>query len=231
MDGLAGDVLASHASNALELMRFTPPGWSVEPSFFTLEGNPVAHGSAIWEVRDLAAARDRLRGLGGLRPGEPIEIDITVSRYELVRGRPELPPGAIVLEAGPIDDLDRVPVATVRLEGAELRAETMSEERLERAIEMVGQDFGDLAELADREVVPIEQRLEERRKAPLPFPQAGSAFKHRPPRISCPRQSSVAGGRELVLEPKVFPYPGDLGECPTIAARPLGAVSIPRTNR
>jgi hypothetical protein len=152
--------------NALELMRFTPPGWSVQPSFFTLEGDPVAHSSAIWEVRDLAAARDRLRGLGGLRPGEPIEIDITVPRDALVRGRPELPPGAIVLEAGPIDDLDRVPVATVRLEGAELRAEAMSEERLERVIEIVGQDFGDLAELEDREVVPIEQRLEERRSAP-----------------------------------------------------------------
>jgi len=152
--------------NAIELMRFTPPGWSVEPSFFTLEGDPVAHGSAIWEARDLAAARDRLRDLGGLRPGEPIEVDITVPRDAVVRGRPELPPGAIVLEAGPIDDLDRVPVATVRLEGAELRAEAMSEARLDRVIEIVGQDFGDLAELSDREVVPIEQRLDERRSAP-----------------------------------------------------------------
>lgn len=154
--------------NALELMRFTPPGWSVEPSFFTLEGDPVAHGLATWEVRDLAAARDRLRDLGGLHPGEPIEVDITVPRDALVRGRPELPPGAIVLEAGPIDDLDRVLVATVRLEGAELRAEAMSEERLGRVIEIVEQDFGDFAELADREVVPIEQRLDERRSAPEP---------------------------------------------------------------
>jgi hypothetical protein len=159
--------------HALELMRFRPPGWSVEPSFFTLEGDPVAQGSATWEVRDLAAVRARLRDLGGLGPDEPIEVDITVPRDALVRGRPELPAGAIVLEAGPIDDLDTVPVATVRLEGAELRAEAMSRERLEGVIELVEQDFGDLAELSDQEVVPLEQRLEEHRserQRPAPGP-------------------------------------------------------------
>ena len=151
---------------ALELMRFTPPSSTVEPSFFTLEGDPVAHGSAVWEVHDLPAARARLRALGGLGPGEPIEVDITVGRDALVRDRPELPPGAVVLEAGSIDDLDAVSVATVRLDGAELRAEAMSEQRLERVIETVEQDFGDLAELSDCEVVSIEQRLDEHRSAP-----------------------------------------------------------------
>jgi hypothetical protein len=160
-------------NHALEMMRFTPAGWSVEPSFFTLEGDPVAHGSAIWEVRDLAAARDRLRELGGLLPGEPIEVDITVPRDALVRGRPELPRGATVLESGPIDDLDKVPVATVRLERGALRAEAMPETRLDGVIEIVEQDFGDLAELSDREVVPLAQRLDElspeaQRRAPLP---------------------------------------------------------------
>ncbi len=153
--------------DALELMRYMPPGWSVEPSFFTLEGDPLAQGTAVWELGDVAAARDRLQDLGGLCPGEPLEVDITVARDVLVRGRPALPPGAIVLEAGPVDDLDKVPVASVRLEGANLRVEAMSEERLEEAIEIVEHDFGDIAKLADRELVPIEQRLEER-SAPEP---------------------------------------------------------------
>ena len=153
-------------SQALELMRFTPPGWSEEPSFFTLEGDPVALGSATWRVRDPSAARERLRALGGLTAGEPLEVDITVAREALVRDRPELPRGAIVLEAAPIDDLDKVPVATVRLEGAGLRVEAMSEERLRHVIELVEQDFGDLAELSGREVMPVEQALDERRSGP-----------------------------------------------------------------
>jgi hypothetical protein len=147
---------------ALELMRFTPPSWSVEPSFFTLEGDLAAHGMATWSVRDVPAARERMRALGRLRPGEPLEIDITVPREVLVRDRPELPRGAIVLEAGPIDDPDSVPIATLRLEAVRLSVEAMSEERLDRAIEIVALDFGDLAELSAREVVPIEQRLDER---------------------------------------------------------------------
>lgn len=153
-------------SHALELMRFRPSSWSVERSFFTLEGDPVAHGAATWRVHDPAAARERLRALGGLHPGEPVEVDITVPREMLVRDRPRLPPRAIVFESGAIDDPDTVPVATVRLEGRELHVEAMSEERLDRAIELVGMDFGDLAELSEREVVPIEQRLAEHRSGP-----------------------------------------------------------------
>jgi hypothetical protein len=161
----AADLSLALHSHALQLTRFTPSSWSVEPSFFTLEGDPVAHGWVTWEVRDPAAARERLRALGGLGPGEPLELNVTVARDTLVRNRPELPPGAIVFEAGSIGDLDSVPIATLRLEGAELRAEAMSAERLERVIEIVAHDFAELADLSDREVVPIEQRLSERRSA------------------------------------------------------------------
>ncbi|HVS28839.1 MAG TPA: hypothetical protein VHE14_04770 [Solirubrobacteraceae bacterium] len=160
------DLLLAFRSHALELMRFTPPSRRVEPSFFTLEGDRVAHGLATWEVGDPAAARERLRALGGLEPGAPLELDITVARDTLVGNRPELPPGAVVIEAGSIGDIGSVPIATLRLEGAELRAEAMSAERLERVIEIVAHDFGELAELSDREVVAIEQRLKERRSAP-----------------------------------------------------------------
>jgi len=161
--GTMSRALRSHAG---ELIRFRPPSWSVEPSFFTLEGDPVVHGSATWRVHDPAAARERLRALGGLGPGKPVEIDITVPREVLVRDRPKLPPKAIVFEGGPIDDPDSVPVATVRLEGTQLRVEAMSEERLDRAMGLVNVDFEDLAELSYREVVPIEQRLDEHRSEP-----------------------------------------------------------------
>jgi hypothetical protein len=60
--------------HALELLRFMPPSWSVEPSFYTVEG----HGSARWRVRDRAAARERRRVLGGLGSEDSLEIDITV---------------------------------------------------------------------------------------------------------------------------------------------------------
>lgn len=184
-----GEVEMSRAlrGHALELMRFRPQSWSVPPSFFTLEGDRVAHGSATWRVRDLPAAQDRLRALGGLRPGEPIEIDITVPREALVRDRPELPRGAIVLEAGAIDDLDAVPVATVRLEGRHLRVEAMSEQRLDRAIEVVELDFGDLAEFSDRALVPIEQLLDEFRSAPPPADAA-------PPDLTPADERRLVGG-------------------------------------
>lgn len=169
--------------NALELLRFTPPSWSVEPTFFTVEGDLVAHCTATWSVRDPPAARDRMRALGRLRPGEPLEIGITVARDVLVASRPELPRGAIVLEVSPIDDPDTVPIATLRLEGAELSVEAMSEERLDRAIEIVALDFGDLAELSAREVVPIEQRLDEHGSEPerlaAPLPDLAAADERR----------------------------------------------------
>ena len=152
--------------HALELMLFTPRSWSVEPSFFTPEGDPVAHGSARWRVRDLPAARRRLRALGGLASDEPIEVDTTVPRDTLVRNRPELPPGAIVFEAAAIGEPDKVSVATLRFQGRQLSVEAMSEERLDRAVELVSLDLGDLVELSDREIVPLEQRLEEHRSAP-----------------------------------------------------------------
>ena len=99
--------------------------------------------------------------MGGLAVGEPLEIEITVPRAALVQNRPALPEGALVFESGFVGDRENVPVASLRLEGAQLRVEAMSEERLERAIEIVGIDFGDNVELTGRDLVPIEQRLEE----------------------------------------------------------------------
>lgn len=149
---------------ALELMRFKPKRWSVEPSFFTLEGDPMATARARWRLRDRDAVRVRFAALPGAWAdprADLYEVEIAVPREALVANRPELPAGALVFEAGTLDDLDRVPVATVRLEAGELSVDAMSAERLELASELVERDFDDLIELAEREVVPVERRLDE----------------------------------------------------------------------
>jgi hypothetical protein len=170
--GIAGDdaeedadLSVAFCAGALKLMRFKPSSWSVAPSFYTPEGDPMAHGQATWRVGKPAVARDRLRALGGLSPDEPPEIEITVRRDRLLtEDRPPLPQGALVIEAERLDDDDSISIARVWLEGAELYVETMSEERLDLAIETVDTDFGDIGELVERNVVPIEERLEERRE-------------------------------------------------------------------
>ncbi len=142
---------------ALALMRFVPPSRSAEPSFFTLEGDPVAFASAVWALRDPAAAAERMRELGGLEPGDPLEMDISAQRGALVRQRPPLSPGALVLEASPVGAIDTIPIATLRLEGGELHGEATSEERLEWMLEIVADDFGENVELGSREVMSLDE--------------------------------------------------------------------------
>jgi len=160
VDSLDEQALAStFRRHALELMRFIPASRSAEPTFFTLEGDPVAFASATWEVHDLAAATKRMRDLGALLPDDPVEIDITAPRATLVRQRPPLPPGALVLEASPVGALDTIPIATLRLEGNELHAEAMSEHRLGETIEIVAADFGELVELRSKDVTSVDEAL------------------------------------------------------------------------
>src|SRR6266508_3502900 len=117
---------------------------------------------------DLEAARPRRGRREDARAGRTprrrsLEIDITAPRAELVRQRPPLPPGALVLESSPVGAIDTIPIATLRLEGDELRAEAMSEQRLEQTLEMVAADFGELVELRDCEVTSVDEALAERR--------------------------------------------------------------------
>ena len=171
MRGRAAHVFRAHA---LELMRYRPPRWDVEPSFFTVEGDPIVQGSATWSVRDLRRVRERFRILGRLAPDDPLEMDITAAGDRLVAERPPLPDGAIVVEAS-TGDLDTVSVATLRLEGEHLSVEAMSEERLDHAIEIVASDFDQLVELSHREVIPIEPLLAGRRQAPSPGGERSSS--------------------------------------------------------
>jgi hypothetical protein len=161
--GAVEDLEAALREHGLDLFRFIPPSRELERSYFTPEGDPMAHARAAWEVHEPAEACERLRALGGLAPGEPLEVDLTVRRDRLLaKDRPPLPRGALVVETARVGDEENVPVATVRMERGELLVETMSEERLRLAIEAVEADFGTLAELVSREVKPIEQLLEER---------------------------------------------------------------------
>jgi hypothetical protein len=171
VDSLDRQALAStFRRHALELMRFIPASRSAEPSFFTLEGDPVAFASATWEVRDVAAAAERMRDLRGLVPDDPIEVDITAPRASLVSQRPPLPPGALVLESSIVGALDTIPIATLRLDGDELHVEAMSEQRLEETLEIVAADFGELVELRSHDVTSVEEALAARRAGRLDSP-------------------------------------------------------------
>jgi hypothetical protein len=160
LDELDEHALASiFRRHALELMRFIPPSRSAEPSFFTLEGDPLAFASATWEVRDPATAAEKMRDLGGLLPDDPVEIDITAPRATLVRQRPPLPQGALVLESSPVGAPDTIPIATLRLEADKLQAEAISEQRLAQTIEIVAADLGELVELRSQSVTSVDEAL------------------------------------------------------------------------
>lgn len=167
---------AALRDHARELLAFTPQRWDAEPSFFTLEGDPIAFCTATWSVHDPVAADRRLRALGGLGADEPVDIDLTLPRDELVADRPALPHGALVLEASAADALDKVPVATLRLEGTELRGEVMSQQRLEHALETVAGDLEGLVELVDIEIRSVEEALEDHRSNPQPESGASSGL-------------------------------------------------------
>lgn len=164
---------ATFRRHALEVMRFSPARLTAEPSFFTLEGDPVGFATATWRVHDLAAVTEQLRGLGGLLPDEPVELDITVPRASLVEQRPALPPGSLVLEGGPVDAPETVPIASLRLDGGQLHAEAISEERIAYAIELITQDFGELVELRERNLTSVDEALAahnpRRRRSLRPF--------------------------------------------------------------
>ena len=166
LEDLDEEALAAiYRRHALALMRFIPASRTAEPSFFTLEGDPVVFASATWRVRDRVAAAARMHALGGLEPDDPLEMDITVQRAALVAQRAPLPLGALILESSPVGAIDTISIATLRLEGGELRGEAVSEERLDQVLEIVASDFGELVELRSREVMAVDEALAARRTA------------------------------------------------------------------
>ena len=174
---------AAFRRHALELMRFRPSRMTAEPSLFTLEGDPVAFATAAWRVRDLAGVTEKLRRLGDLAPDEPVELDITVPRASLVEERALLPPGAIVLEAAPVDAPESVPIASLRLEGGRLHAEAISEERIAYAIELVSEDMGELVAFVEWNLTSVDEALAaqgpDRRPSPRSFHGSRDGSEHR----------------------------------------------------
>lgn len=173
---------ATLRQSALELIRFRTPSSLAERSFYTLEGHPMVHARASWRLGDPVEGRARLARFGDLEiddsgADDSVEVTITAPRSVLLAERvDELPKGALVIEAGTDGGFEAASVASIRIEGSSLCVEAMSELRLERAIETVEQDFGDLlGTAAEREVVAIEQRLAERREAGPEPPHAPPA--------------------------------------------------------
>jgi len=153
------DLSVAFKDGALELMHFRPPSWNLQPSFFTPEGDPMSFCQATWRLHKPALARDRIHAFGELLPDDPLGMQITVPRHRLLpEARPPLPKGSVVIETGSVGDGDNIPIATVSLKGTELHVEAMSEQRLERAIEAIDADFGDIAEPLEREITSIEER-------------------------------------------------------------------------
>ena len=156
LDRLEGAV---PSERALALLRFVPSSRSAPPQIFTLEGDQVEFCAAVFRIRDLAAVRKQLGAA---------EIEITVPREALLEDWPELPPGAVVLESGLLGELERVPIANVRIEGRELVVEAMSERRLEFAADRMERDFGDLIEFEDWQVRTLEEAMEDERDSGAP---------------------------------------------------------------
>lgn len=165
---------------ALELMRFVPASRRVEPSIYTVEGDPVVDGRASWNVADPAAVLElldsppELAWVGESEDGSGETFQLTAERAKLVARRGSLPPGAICSESSLTELPGRICLATLDLTDEELRCSAISEARLEAAIELVDERLGPRAELIERTVLPLESTLsgerdhQPRRREPTP---------------------------------------------------------------
>jgi SEC-C motif len=157
-------------TTALELMRFVPPARHVEPSFFTAEGDPLVDGRASWRITDATAALEllddppELAWVGESEDGSGETIQWTVPREQLRMSDTPLPPGALRFESSLTELPGRVCLATFELTDEELRCTAVSQARLDAAIEFVERRLGTLAEMDERNVLPLEPDLSSRRR-------------------------------------------------------------------
>lgn len=152
-----------------DLLGFVPPSRLAAPSFFSVEGLPAVHAEASWRVEDHFAVGDALEALPDVLALGPNEeggesFEWIAHRSELAALRPELPPGAICLEATPVtfDECGfsvpegGVGVGTFELRRGELTFSTLSEQRLDAALRLVRKQLGAAADLQRRELTPLE---------------------------------------------------------------------------
>ena len=156
---------------ACQLLRFTPQSRATPPSFFTFEGDELAAGHARWVLEDDGAvaaleAHPDLIDTDDTDDGEGICLEWTRPRTELAARRPELPPGALLLESSPvfvdreagraITDASRVGLGTFELRPRELTFDAISVQRLDGAIALVAEAVGPRARLVERRIEPLE---------------------------------------------------------------------------
>jgi len=163
-----------------ELLRFTPPSRLVEPSLFTVEGDPIVCARAVWRLGDPEAAfaaldaPPELLWVGESEDGTGETFQLTADRTQLLARRPPLPPNALCFESSFDGFPDRIGIGTFVLAGRELRFDAISEERLVRALELVSRRLAANAELLEREVAPFD--LDHPRGTPELAPAEVDAF-------------------------------------------------------
>lgn len=156
---------------AREVVCFVPESRRVEPTPYTLEGDPAMVAEAIWEVRDPDSVLDELSGAPDLfAAGESedrggLVFQWTASRHTLKARRGELPRGAICLESGPVsvaedgdpELTDLTSLGTFILRGRRLEFSAISEARLDAAVDLVERRLGDLVGRPTRSVCSFEE--------------------------------------------------------------------------
>ena len=160
---------------AREMACFVPPSRMAERTLHTLEGDPVTFAEATWRLRDRAAALRVLRGTSelALRPtaddGDEYVFDLLACRRDLIARRPLLPPGAVVMEGGPVildergglQGTDAASLGTFTVRGEVLELSCLSAQRLDGAVALVERNLGPLATKLKRRLRSIEEVREE----------------------------------------------------------------------
>jgi len=103
--------------------------------------------------------------VGDSEDGTGESFQLTVDRKELLARRLPLPPNALFFESSYEGFPDRIGIGTFVLAGCELRFDAISEQRLERALELVSSRLAGSAELLDRDVAPFDLDRPERSEA------------------------------------------------------------------
>jgi hypothetical protein len=163
--------LATFRLCAAQLLRFSPPSRHTPPSFFTFEGDEVAHAHARWELDPDADAAVLERHLdlvhmANTDDGEGVCLEWTAPRRELATRRPALPARAVLLESTPMfvdadgacvtADVGRIGLGTFELRPRLLTFDAISAQRLDGAIALVADALGDRARLLERHLEPLE---------------------------------------------------------------------------
>jgi SEC-C motif-containing protein len=176
--------LAAFRVCAGQLLRFSPPSRHTPPSFFTFEGDEVAHAHARWALSADADAsvlecHPDIVDMANTDDGEGICLEWTAPRAELAARRPALPARAVLLESTPMfvdadgahvrADGGRIGLGTFELRPRSLTFDAISTRRLDGAIALVADALGDRAHLLERHVEPLELD-----GAPPPQPPNGS---------------------------------------------------------